>query len=241
MEKIKANFDYFTFYARVMPVLVVILPIICVGVYESIIKEVILKNIIYVSVIIIFMTFMAHVARDLGKKAERKLVKRLGGLPTTIVMRFSDTRIDPYSKIRYHKILNKKIMDLNIPISIDEEKEDSDYIYDSAIIWLRGVSNSDKKKYHLVYKELKDYNFWRNLYGIKYIGIFIYILIAVREILLMKNFNVVDIFINPYPQYITFIIMIFSALLGLIIINIRVVENKAFDYARALIEICDKI
>ena len=94
MENIKSNFDDFTFNARVMPVLVVILPIICVGVYEGIIKEGGLENAIYVSMIIIFMTFMAYIARHLGKKVESKMVKRLGGLPTTILMRFSDTRID---------------------------------------------------------------------------------------------------------------------------------------------------
>lgn len=241
MENIKANFDDFTFNARVMPVLVVILPIICVGIYESIIKEGVLESAIYVSMIIIFVTFMAHIARNLGKKAEHKMVKRLGGLPTTILMRFSDTRIDPHSKMRYHKILKKKVRDLKIPISIEEENGDSDYIYDSAINWLRGIANSDKKKYHLVYKELKSYNFWRNLYGIKYIGISIYILIAVREIILMRNFNISDIFIKPYPQYIAFIIMTASALLGLIMINRKIVENKAFDYAKALLEICDKI
>lgn len=241
MENIKSNFDDFTFNARVMPVLVVILPIICVGVYEGIIKEGGLENAIYVSMIIIFMTFMAYIARHLGKKVESKMVKRLGGLPTTILMRFSDTRIDQHSKMRYHKILKKKVRDLKVPISIEEENGDSDYIYDSAINWLRGIANSDKKKYHLVYKELKNYNFWRNLYGIKYIGICIYILIAVREIILMRNFNIADIFIKPYPQYIAFIIMTVSALLGLIIINRRIVENKAFDYAKALLEICDKI
>ncbi|WP_346889391.1 hypothetical protein [Clostridium sp. UBA1056] len=241
MENIKANFDDFTLNARVMPVLVVVLPIICVGLYESIIKEGVLESTIYASIIIIFITFMAYIARDLGKKAERKMVKRLGGLPTTILMRFSDTRIDPHSKMRYHKILKKKIKGLNIPISIEEEKDDSDYIYDSAINWIRGITNSDKKKYHLVYKELKNYNFWRNLYGIKYIGICIYILIAIREIVLMSNFDIVDIFMKPYPQYIAFIIMTGSALLGLIMINKKIVENKAFDYAKALLEICDKI
>lgn len=241
MENIKANFDDFTFNARVMSVLVVVLPIICVGVYESIIKEGVLESSLYVVMIIIFITFMAYIARDLGKKAERKMIKRLGGLPTTILMRFSDTRIDPHSKMRYHKILKKKVKELKIPISIEEENGDSDYIYDSAINWLRGIANSDKKKYHLVYKELKNYNFWRNLYGIKYIGICIYILIAVRETILMRNFNIADIIIKPYPQYIAFIIMTGSALLGLIMINRKIVENKAFDYAKALLEICDKI
>ena len=43
VESIKANFDDFTFHSRVMPSLLVILPIIFVGVYEGIIKEGVLE------------------------------------------------------------------------------------------------------------------------------------------------------------------------------------------------------
>ena len=36
--------------------------------------------------IIVFVTFIAYIARNLGKKAELNMVKRLGGLPTTILI-----------------------------------------------------------------------------------------------------------------------------------------------------------
>ncbi|OVE67975.1 hypothetical protein CCS79_13550 [Clostridium diolis] len=241
MEQIKAFFDDFTFSTRLMPVLTWMLPIIGIGIYEKIIDEGMIKNTLYLSIIIIFMTFMSYIARNLGKKVERNMVKRLGALPTTILMRFSDDRIDRYSKERYHKVLKSKIKGLNIPLNLGEENSESDEIYDSAINWLRNTANLDKKKYVMVYNELKAYNYWRNLYGSKYIFETIYILIAIREVVIINDFNVKDIFLKPYPEYLVFIIIIISIFLTLSIIRRKNVENKAFDYAKALIEVCEKL
>jgi len=40
-----------------------------------------------------------------------------------------------------------------------------------------------------VYQELKDYNFWRNLYGSRLIALALYLLIAVREFILIDTFD----------------------------------------------------
>lgn len=41
-------------------------------------------------------------------------------------------------------------------------------------------SNSHRLEEPRVYQELKDYNFWENLYGTKWIEIAIYIVLAIR-------------------------------------------------------------
>ena len=42
----------------------------------------------------------------------------------------------------------------------------------------------------LVYQELKEYNFWRNLYGTKGIALVVYLLIIVREITLHGTIDI---------------------------------------------------
>ena len=49
---------------------------------------------------------------------------------------------------------------------------------------LRNYANSNRNKEQRVYQELKEYNFWRNLYGTKGIALVVYLLIIVREITL---------------------------------------------------------
>ena len=43
---------------------------------------------------------------------------------------------------------------------------------------------------HLGYQELKEYNFWRNLYGTKGIALVVYLLIIVREITLHGTIDI---------------------------------------------------
>ena len=56
-------------------------------------------------------------------------------MPTTIILRFSDDTIDDITKVKYHKWLNEKIPDLQLPESEEEENLDSqsDSKYESVI------------------------------------------------------------------------------------------------------------
>lgn len=48
-----------------------------------------------------------------GKTYEEKFYKALGGMPTTIILRFSDDTIDDITKVKYHKWLNEKSLIYN--------------------------------------------------------------------------------------------------------------------------------
>lgn len=241
MDTIKSFFDDFTFHARVMPAIIAATSLLLYGVYKSLISTNLFESGLYIFVILAFLTLFSYISRNLGKKYEEKMVEKLGALPTTIIMRYADRRIDKITKTRYHQKLANQLPDITIPESIEEENEDSDEVYSSAMNWLRNYANSNKDKYPLVYKELKDYNFWRNLYGIKYYTIVVYALIAIREFFIIDDFDLESLFFYPYPNYVAFILMIVSIIVLFLSASKTVVEKKAFDYARTLAEVCESI
>ncbi|HGM3509300.1 TPA: hypothetical protein ACKOR7_003913 [Clostridioides difficile] len=244
MDSLYKYFDDFTLKARVMPGLTILFPLIPYSFTKGILNSNILENsILNVIIFTIFSAILAFASRNQGKIKEKKLFKEWGAMPTTIIMRFSDDTLNYNSKVRYHKILNDKLPDLQIPLSKEEEDNiiDADEKYKSAIDWLRLNANSNHEKFPLVYAELKNYNFARNLYGLKNIGLIIYTLIGIRECLVINNFNIVNLILIPYPQYISLIIMVVGALIVLFISRKKIVRQRANDYAKALIETCNKL
>lgn len=149
MDLLHKYFNDFNIKARIMPGLVIVLPLIPYSLVKGFIDSNVLQDSeIYVVIFIILTTILASVSRNQGKAKEKKIFKELGGMPTTIMMRFSDDTLSYESKVRYYKILNEKIPNLNLPLSKSEEDnmDDVDEKYKSAIDWLRLNANSDTKK-----------------------------------------------------------------------------------------------
>lgn len=241
MENIKKCFDDFTFYARVMPVLVIMLPVIILEICKGSITSNILDVSLYTIISIIFLTFASKISREFGKQYEGKMYSELGGMPTTIILRYSNNILDIVTKKRYHKKLNKVINGINLPINEEDENLESDEQYKSAMNWLRNYANTHRQTELRVYQELKEYNFWRNLYGSRFISGGLYLLIAIREFVLIDNFNIRKMFVQPYPTYIYLLIMILSIILLLCSVNKKTVKRKGFDYAKALAEVCERL
>ena len=165
---------------------------------------------------------------------------KLGGMPTTIVLRFSDNTFDDITKERYHRKLNR-FRGLNLPLDKSNENADDDRQYISATNILRNYANSNRDKEPRVYQELKEYNFWRNLYGTKRIALFLYLVIVIREIILKGIISLNQAFLHPYPDYIVLIIMVLCIVSIMLFVNKKTVTQKGFDYAKTLIEVCERI
>lgn len=241
MFKIKDYFDDFTFNARVMPVLVIMLPVIAFGICKGVINRNILGVSLYITIMAIFLAFTSRIAREWGKRYEERMYLELKGMPTTIILRYSDNTLDTITKKRYHERLNRTVDDIVLPVTEIDEIISSDEQYKSAINWLRNYANSNREIETRVYQELKEYNFWRNLYGSKFIAVGLYSLIAVREFFLIQNFNFKKMLVQPYPIYVSFLIMILSIILILCTVNKKTVKRKAFDYAKTLVEVCERL
>lgn len=239
---LKEIFDDFNLQARVVPALVTALPVYIYLILKHIIALNFIDTILPNSGIILLLIIVFYkIIRNLGKKHEEKMYKKLGAKPTTIILRYSNNLIDEISKNRYHRKLNEKVKGLKLPVKKENETKDDDIKYESAINWLRKYANSNRDKEPRVYQELKDYNFWRNLYGGKYIIIFSCLVCIIIESVNLIDYGIKQLIINPYPIIIPTLVMIIILLISCVIINREVVKNKAFDYAKTLLEVCDSL
>ena len=97
--------DRYSRNARLYPALLVILPVaICTILSAKV--EVSWINTLYASVAAIGGTYLlAQLARDPGKKREKRLFAKWGGMPSVPILRHEDPRINPITKMRYHQRL----------------------------------------------------------------------------------------------------------------------------------------
>lgn len=230
MDFLKKNFDDFNIESRIIPALIIGLPIYVYVLITGIINFSIIDLIKNSIVSILIISIYYRIIRNLGKRYEKKMYKKLGSKPTTIVLRYSDNNIDDATKTRYHKKLNEKVGGLKLPVKSEKETLEDDTAYESSINWLRNYANANRETEYRVYQELKDYNFWRNLYGGKWIIISSCVIIIIIELLKKSYTNNIVILCMS-------VICIFSS----IFITKKIVEEKAFDYAKTLLEVCEKL
>lgn len=157
--------------ARIFPALLVALPItvplICT--YGP-------KHPVLTSILALFggcgvIFAIANIARGLGKKQEDILVKRWGGLPTTIALRHNNYFFDSITKARYHNLISIKL-GIVMPSAMDEERDSlaADDCYSGASKRLREMTR-DTKKFSLLFKDNIAYGFHRNMLGVRLIGV----------------------------------------------------------------------
>ena len=56
-----------------------------------------------------------------------------------------------------------------------------------------------------------------------------------------QTIDIKNIFLNPYPDYVVLILMTLYAVTFVLFVNKQTVIIKAFDYAKSLIEVCERI
>lgn len=238
MEKLKNLFDDFTIAARVMPALTIVAPFLLIALYRGVIANSWSEASVEFVIALVLIMYGANIARERGKDFEEKMFKELGALPTTIVMRFSDGRIDGISKKKYHQWLNEKDYGYQLPLSLEEERMDnqSDVKYINAMKNLRIYANAHRDEIPRVYQELKKYNYWRNLYGCKKIAVVFYVCtIALESFPLFVNFGL-NWLSQPVFNFYVLIGMVVWTLGFCLMVTQDIVKRNAFDYAVTLVE-----
>jgi hypothetical protein len=117
--------------------------------------------------------FLSQVGRDFGKKKEPLLFKRWGGKPSVLKMRHRDGTLNTKTRGRYHEHA-AALLGRRVPTAEEEliDVAGSDEVYESFGNLLQEKTR-DTKKFRLLFLELMNYGFRRNLWGLKPIGIFI--------------------------------------------------------------------
>ncbi len=114
---------------------------------------------------------LSQLARDAGKKKEKALFEKWGGMPSVAIFRHRDTRLDPITKAGYHKKLST-LVDGTKPPSVADEQSDpeaADHIYTAWSTYLR-LNTRDAKKYRLLFLENISYGYRRNIWGMQLVG-----------------------------------------------------------------------
>lgn len=115
---------------------------------------------------------LTQLARDYGKTREQGLFNLWGGMPSVSLLRHRDTRLNPISKVRYHKKLAALVKGPKRP-SAEEEDHDpdaADAVYTAWCDYLKSRTR-DTKKFRLLFQENVDYGYRRNVWGLRPFGI----------------------------------------------------------------------
>ena len=166
------QFDSYTWYARVIPVFIVLLPLgISAAVWFP--GEDILAKIGTITLAPFALAALAaQFGRRRGKEKEKSLWQSWGGAPTTRFLRHRDTTFNPVIRARYHKKLQELLPDYDMPTPATEEKnpQAADQMYEACTRYLINQTR-DKGRFPLVHKENMYYGFLRNLWGMKSWGL----------------------------------------------------------------------
>lgn len=115
---------------------------------------------------------LTQLARDAGKRREPALIATWGGLPSVVILRHRDERIDAITKGRYHKKLATLVKGTKAPVATNERSEPgkADAVYSAWCAYLRSHTR-DTKKFALLFQENVNYGYRRNVLGLRSVGI----------------------------------------------------------------------
>ena len=158
--------------ARLVPALLVVLPVLVplVCVYGP--KHPVLAAVLGLLGGCGAMYGLASIARGRGKKLETQLIRKWGGLPTTIALRHRETQsLDSVSRQRYHDAIKSKL-GITVPTAAEEAADPAraDDVYIGATTRMRELTRGDKS---LLLKENIAYGFHRNMLAMKTVGILV--------------------------------------------------------------------
>lgn len=172
MNPINLATDGYERKARLYPALLLVAPIVVTAIGVASAKLTMFESFTTVAAGCGGAFLLAQLARDSGKRCEKNLFEAWGGLPSVVVFRHRDTRIDAITKIRYHKQLSGLVKGTKAPSPEDEAADPpkADQIYTAWSSYLR-VHTRDTKKYSLLFQENVSYGYRRNIYGLRILGV----------------------------------------------------------------------
>ena len=99
IKAIREAFDDFVIAARIKPAITAGIPLLLMVFFNGVVKCKWMEAGIGLALSLVVISFAAYIVRELGKTYEEKFYKALGGMPTTIILRFSDDTIDDITKV----------------------------------------------------------------------------------------------------------------------------------------------
>ncbi|HBS06128.1 MAG TPA: hypothetical protein DEA96_14265 [Leptospiraceae bacterium] len=183
---------------------------------------------------------MATMVAERGRALQTEVFAHV--LPTTVLLRHSDDRVDVYSKARYHSVLSNGT-GLAFP-NMQTESQDqraADAIYASGVEWLKEQTR-DTTKFAVLFKKLTDYGFVRNVVAIRNYGI---ALDLITLAFLTWVSSGVSTKVLPAVSETGIDLAFFAITLHVLwwFLHCRIVRLRrvGFEYGRALLRCCDNL
>ena len=160
--------DYYTLRARLFPAIIAAAPALALATAWVSWDGLNISQLLGTIAICVVLYAFSDVARQQGKRVEPMLMNKMGGLPSTTMLRHRDTSsFKATDKDRYLTFIAKQLNEQR-PTLEDEERDPAaaDEFYARAGTWLR-ANTRDAKAFHILFEENITYGFRRNLYGLK--------------------------------------------------------------------------
>jgi hypothetical protein len=171
MSVISLITDSYERKARLYPALVLTVPVAvtAIAMFSGSLTAARSLGAIFVALGGVFL--LSQLARDAGKRGEKVLFARWNGMPSVAIFRHQDRRLDPITKLRYHKKLST-LVKAKAPTAEEEQLDPvaADAVYTAWSTYLR-IHTHDTKKYYLLFQENVNYGYRRNVWGMRTIGI----------------------------------------------------------------------
>ena len=174
MDAISHYFDHYVISARIKPAFFVVLPLVVTAIIWWPDAQQLGGVVLTLLAMFGMIGFFSNYISNRGNELQDCLFAEWGGAPTTALLRFGDPHLDPDTRERYHRRLEKMIPGLKMPSHKQEQKApfDADTCYASAASFLREHTRN-KTRYPLVYADNVAYGYARNLLVMKLWGIVI--------------------------------------------------------------------
>lgn len=163
--------DTYSLKARLFPAILTVAPavILCL-LCASWVDPGLPEAVATVAVMVLFFA-AANLARRFGRAKERKVFAKTGGRPRNLELTHANATFPASQKCRYGDFLAGQ---LGLPAPTEEEErsdpETAQAFYDQAYGWLR-ENTRDTEAFKLLFNENISYGYYRNLLGLKPIGI----------------------------------------------------------------------
>jgi hypothetical protein len=180
---------------------------------------------------------LAQLAREFGKRVEVRLFRAWGGNPAAERLRHRGSQDAAVS--RRHSKLTSLMDGVTLPSQDEEDQAPgrAEGLYDECIRYLRSKTR-DRERFRLLYHENCNYGFWRNLLGLRPMGITVSAAAAVAMGLRIYSDG------WQYASPLMWIVLLLNALLLLAwvtIVGTTPVRTAADAYADRLMDAIDEL
>jgi hypothetical protein len=168
--KLELGRDTYSRSARLMPALLVFLPLgLVAGAWATTAADSkAIGGLVTLAASFGLASLLAQIGRDAGRERQDQLYALWGGKPTTVMLRHRTGAFNRHTLARYHAKLSALVPELRLP-SVEQEQADpgaADEVYEACIDYLLAHTR-DQSKFRLIFEENVNYGFRRNMWGMK--------------------------------------------------------------------------